>query len=310
LTNGDCLYAPGKLEGGLAVKFLLDTGASGNVLSRNTFNQLPRRKRDKLITEEITASMADGSGLLIYGHVQLSCRIRSTPVSIHFSVANIAEDAILGMSFFMENKCQLLLDQGLLKIQGKELACIDQSGYPLSSKIQVIHKIQIPAETEMQISCRLTCPTARCTGLVENHHEDIGIRIASAVADTNSKLKLVVHCINPHSSPVELKNGATIGTFTVVSDNQISNEATDSSPKATSQPPPTVNPPLPGHVQCLYDQAVHNCSSSEQEQQLLTLLSDYADVFSAHDTDVGRTDLITHSIPTLPGTQPIKPQDV
>jgi hypothetical protein len=220
-VNGDCLYAPGKLEGGQSVKFLLDTGASGNVLSKSTFNQLPRRIRDKLITEEITAAMADGSGLLIYGNIQLNCRIRSVPISIHFQVANIAEDAILGMSFFVQNQCQLLLDQGILSIQGKHLACIDQSGYPISSKIQVLRNIQIPAETEMQIPCKLASTTSRCTGLVENHTEDMGIRIASAITSTNNRQKLMVHCINPHSSPVELRNGVTIGTFTVISDDQI-----------------------------------------------------------------------------------------
>lgn len=51
-------------------------------------------------SNEITAAIADGSGLLILnGTITLTCRVRSEPVEIAFRVANVAEDAILCMSF-------------------------------------------------------------------------------------------------------------------------------------------------------------------------------------------------------------------
>ena len=43
-----------------------------------------------------------------------------------------------------------------------------------------------------------------------------------------------------------------------------------------------------------------------QRRQLADLLIKYADVFSCGDTDVGRTNLVSHSIPVEPGTQPIR----
>jgi hypothetical protein len=73
--------------------------------------------------------MADGSGLLIYGQIELACRIRSLPSQITFQVANIADDAILGMNFFIQNQCSLILDQGVLSINGKLLPCVDKTGY-------------------------------------------------------------------------------------------------------------------------------------------------------------------------------------
>jgi hypothetical protein len=63
---------------------------------------------------------------------------------------------------------------------------------------------------------------------------------------------------------------------------------------------------VPEHLTKLYNEAITHCADNSQKNRLAALLCQYSDVFSSGDTDVGRTDLITHSIPTLPGTQPIK----
>ena len=105
---------------GKGVQFLLDTGCSDNVLSRSLFNQLPRTVRDSLVVDQTSAQMADGLGLLIYGSVTLPCRVRTVQLSLSFRVANITDDAILGMRFFNENKCSLLMDKGVLVLHVKK----------------------------------------------------------------------------------------------------------------------------------------------------------------------------------------------
>ena len=65
-----------KVEGGLQVKYLLDTGASDNFLSRSLFNQLPRATRARLEAQQLTAATANGGDMLIYGSLSLSCRLR------------------------------------------------------------------------------------------------------------------------------------------------------------------------------------------------------------------------------------------
>ena len=62
---------------------------------------------------------------------------------------------------------------------------------------------------------------------------------------------------------------------------------------------------VPSHLQELYQQSAGGCDD-QQKSKLADLLSKYASVFSASSTDVGRTDLVQHSIPTLPNTAPIK----
>jgi hypothetical protein len=63
------------------------------------------------------------------------------PVNIVFLVANDAEDARIGMNSLTQKQRCLLLDQDLLSTNRKELSCINKTGCPLSSEIQVTRLI-------------------------------------------------------------------------------------------------------------------------------------------------------------------------
>ena len=54
---------------------------------------------------------------------------------------------------------------------------------------------------------------------------------------------------------------------------------------------------LPPHVQCLFDGHVDELSVIER-RALHALLSEYADVFAKHKTDLGRTTWVKHHIET------------
>ena len=72
------------------------------------------------------------------------------------------------------------------------------------------------------------------------------------------------------------------------------------------QASPAHCPPVPDHLQTLFNQAETHCRDAGQRRNLAELLTEFADVFSRGEDDVGRTDLIQHSIPTGPDVRPIK----
>ena len=173
--------------------------------------------------------MADGTGMMVYSSLALPCRIRSVPVEIYFRVASIAEDAILGMSFFKENECQLALDQGVLSIKGQQLHCTDRVGNAISARVQVTKRTSIPANTEVHLDCRIIGTPARTTGTVEQYgNRDHGIMIGHTVVTLRDKGQIPVRCINPHETPVTLTAGTTIGLFASIHDDQI--VSTESTP--------------------------------------------------------------------------------
>ena len=305
--HGQCLYVPGKVEGGLGLRYFLDTGASDNFLSRSTFNQLPKYVRDRLQAEQLTASLANGGDILIYGSVDLTCRLRSVRLTIPFRVANISEDAILGMGFFRENKCHLNLDQGLLQIGEQIVQCVDRTGYPLSAKIQVRQTVVIPPASEINVACKLSQETAQPTGITENlPTDDLGVRTAASLVTVDDKKRLALRCINPHAQPVTLNAGTVVGTFSAITPDQVETPQDSTPSTTTSSGQLSMDMPVPAHLTTLYEQAVQQCTSPDQGSQLAELLTRYAHVFSTSDTDVGCTDLVRHSIPTQEGVAPIK----
>lgn len=167
LVHGECLYLPGRVEGGSSLRYLLDSGASDNVLSLATFSSLPRRVRKRFYTEEITAKLANGNDLLIHGTITLRCRIRTLAVAIAFRVADIEEEAILGMSFFIENRCNLLLDRGQLKIGDKIIRCVNKHGEVLPAGIETYDRQPSLSSDEEEAAQESTTDILR---LIQEHH--------------------------------------------------------------------------------------------------------------------------------------------
>ena len=62
----------------------------------------------------------------------------------------------------------------------------------------------------------------------------------------------------------------------------------------------------PAHVRPLLEQTRQICETDDQFARLAGLLIAYQDVFSKGDNDVGRTDMMEHSIPLMEDTRPIR----
>ena len=63
---------------------------------------------------------------------------------------------------------------------------------------------------------------------------------------------------------------------------------------------------VPEHIEVMFKQACKGCETGEREGQLADLLTRYEAVFSKTDQDVGRTELVYHSILTTEGIRPIR----
>ena len=304
-VGGGCLYVPGSV-GVRKVTYLVDTGCSHNLLSKSVFDRMPAGTRHQLVPLETAAAMADGSGLPIYGRINLPGKLRNLKFEEEFLVSRIADDAILGMVFLKNQECTLSCDKGIIVVGTETVLCTDQRGNLLANKVQVLSSTMIPPEAEMQVCCRLNTEPSSSLGLVENSLTmDTSLAVAATLCVSDNRRWLLVRCLNATKEPQELRSGMIIGLYQPVGNDQIVEEGHKIGCCRWFQGD-QVPTTCPEHMRGLLDQALRTCDSDHQVTRVTQLLTSYADVFSKDDEDVGRTDLVRHAIPVAPGTTPIR----
>ena len=110
------------------VQFLIDTGCTTNLLSKQVFNRLPERVKRYMKESGSHGIMASGTQLPFYGVLRLPLRVRDVKTVAVFAVSRINEDAILGMPFLVAHNCSMEFNQPMTQVDGKRLKCADWLG--------------------------------------------------------------------------------------------------------------------------------------------------------------------------------------
>ena len=293
-------FLPGKAAG-QAMLYLVDTGCNTNLVSKRVFDRLPKHVQEQRMECDTHGQMADGTRLPFYGVVQIPIRVRDVKLEEIFVVSQINEDAILGMPFLARHDCKIDFARPVVTIGERELVCTDRFGRLMASRVQTIRRTTIPPRTEVALSCRLTSHNHVPEGLIESLSDQVVL--ANSINRPSARGDVIVRCINPTNQPLELAAGLTIGTFTSIDPQDI----TDNEGKqmgSERRTPATAK--VPEHLEAMFQKACQDGVSKEQARRLAELLDQYQDVFSRNDQDVGRTDLVKHSIPVQEGTRPIR----
>ena len=291
-------FIPGKVEGRPA-QFLLDTGCTTNLLSKQIFDRLPEKVRSGKREYVSHGLLADGTRLPFYGMVKLAIRLRQVKTEETFVISQISEDAILGMPFLVDRKCTMDFSRPVVQLDGQEIKCTDRQGRLLSNSVQAVRGGVIPPESEKTLLCRVTSRNYCPLGLVEALPG--GVPLAASLNQPDEKGHLLVRCLNPSKQPVELKMGRVLGTYTGVEVGEVDDKPSLEDPVCSAQ-----DLEVPAHLVELYEAAKVNCKDAEEEQSLARLLWKYGKVFSTGEEDVGLTTMVEHSIPVAPGTRPIR----
>ena len=125
------------------VQYLVDTGCTTNLLSKQVFDKLPEQMKHSLEESKSHGTMFDGTKLPFYGMVRLPLRVRKVKTKEVFVVSCIKEDAILGMPFLMAHNCSMEFSQPKMQIDGKRLRCTDKHGQLLVDSVQVNQKPEV-----------------------------------------------------------------------------------------------------------------------------------------------------------------------
>ena len=295
-------FLAGKVAG-KTTRFLLDTGCTTNLLSKSTYDKLSEKVKGNLEpADRIQGMVADGSPLRFFGTIKLSFRIKSLVWEERVLVAQIKDEAILGMPFLVQHGCTLSFKDAVLVAGEHELPCQLQTGEEAIQAVRVAETMTRGPVGErvlrVQVESRTDLPI---TGVIEGL---LGKGIMAATLTTLEQGTGWVRVFDNGSLPL---NGQVIGKFTPVKDEDILPgwpAVLDDQPKEPQVGAHTGD--WPAHLTGLLEQTKDTCNKEEQQEQIRELLTKYQDVFSRGEGDTGQTDLIQHDIPLEAGTRPIR----
>jgi len=167
--------------------------------------------------------------------------------------------------------------------------------------VQVVQRCTVPGRSRATVRCRVNCSEISELGVVEG--------VLGAVKLANSLNRLDERgeflCVNPFTEPVELPVGSLVGKFHSVQEEDVG-PALETVDDARSIPTSDGRGPVPEHVAELYGDACNGCESKRERLVMAQLLSEYEDVFSCGEHDMGLTKTVCHEIPLAAETVPIR----
>ena len=130
------------------VNFLVDSGATTSLISRETYDLCKDDGCDLLLQQEINIQGVDGTHIKAYGYVDLIVKLGSYSFEKTFIVCDIASDGILGQDFLLKYvKSWDLEAHKLILKHGNTIECYTKSGTSRVCRVLVKETVQIPPQS-------------------------------------------------------------------------------------------------------------------------------------------------------------------
>ena len=300
------LFVLGVLEGE-EVQLLIDSGASVSILSYQVCRRLGLSLAPPSDFEVGRLVTADGSVCVVEGSVVVKTWVGPWELDLEFVVAHITDQAILGMTALCDLGCTLDFVRKHLVCRGLRVPCFDQHRRPVSCRVVVHSKVEIPPRCEFLVrSCvgEGEVPSGVCVvDPNESLFERSGLVLAKSVVDPSQE-SFVVRVCNTLEEVVVLHQGMSVGVLSPAELIESINQGEGSHESCRRLSKVSEGQELPEHLTDLYDRAVENVPEGDRVL-IRELLVKYQDVFSRDDKDLGRTSLVKHHIETG-DSKPIK----
>lgn len=295
----DGLYVSG-LVGGIYVNFLVDTGSTATIISKSIFDNMAADVKPRLRDEERTLVDVNNREITIYGHAEIPVTFGSVKRSLPVVVCDVLNEGILGQDFLMKNVQKLDLQKMMLITDQGNIQCWTGGEAVMVCSVAVKQTVIIPPETRSVIP--ITIPKKDHLaelGLVETPATVISQKnfsLIPGIVDTKSQdLQAVIQ--NFSSNPITLYPNMKLGTCeSYYEKSPAGNCCRVAEPPTTST---NTTSGLPEHLVDLMTRSTKHLDF-EESLKLKKLLIKFQSVFATSSDDLGRTDLVQHTINTGP----------
>lgn len=261
---------------------LLDTGATMTILSSKS-----GLGGKKIQPSSWTLKTATGEPARVHGETVAAFIIGGRQFSHRTLVADIDEDAILGLDVMTKLECKIDLKNGILSVGNEEV--ILRRGKDISARVRLLEETTIPALSQMtlQAATNHKLPEGQCMVLepaVDDKKLARGIIIARTLFQTGETLP--VRLMNINSYPVTLKEGTEIGCCSTVASvvHQLKHNSSSLGP-------------LPAELKTFVERSCQDVTQ-EEAKQVRDCIARYQDIFETATNSRGRTNIVQHKIDT------------
>lgn len=296
--DNDGIYVQGLIEN-IEANMLVDTGASVTIVSTKFFESLMETDQlPQIAPISVKLVSASGDEISVRGQCNMKLSFKDIEIPQAVIVAEIKTSCILGLDFLSKNSCDINLNKMMLKDQGLEIPCFSKSSTMSCCKISLTEDIVIPPHCEYIALARVMNPSLELqTGILEPLGKFVGkheILIPQTLVKVQGN-EISVRYLNVNNESVKLYKNTQIATIETAEILQSPETQLESLALNTIH---VGNPTgLPAHLQCILENGPKDLTT-EQNQNLKSLLLKYQDSFSASSTDKGLTHLVEHKINT------------
>ena len=301
LTHSTVITVKGTIFG-TPVTMLVDTGSAVTIVGErvwklacgNTYH-IEEPPSSPIVT-------ANGDPLVLLGRSEASLSIGGLDIRYPVLVArDLVQECILGADFLECFKCVVNIEKKILTVSGTSVPLeLVRTDSPTSCHVMSTKTITVPGRSQMEIPAKFSDTNLnRCLGdqtylLVpkEEFMERQKVVIAHSIHSISpAQLSITVRILNPCLENATIHTNQNIGIFDpVLHVGEIchSRQQTNDTPKEIVEEMGS-NTNLAGSDRLAFKQ----------------LLNEYSDIISLHSSDLGKTEVVKHSINTG-HAQPIK----
>ncbi|MES9884702.1 MAG: RNase H-like domain-containing protein [Sedimenticola sp.] len=274
---------------------MIDTGSVTSLLSDSMLGDILVGDTElQPIGPTLKLTTADGAPLDIKGKVVLQFSLDDLVFEHEFFVANIDLPGLLGIDFLEQYDIGIKTGSALLHV-GDRTVDLERNDSEKCARVKLSKGVIIPPDSEMVVRAYVKGQvTSDCEMMLEPFKTmgRKGLLVSNAVVNPDS---VQFSVINVSKKPVQLKQHSLVGSLAPVTTVQQVDLQNDLKGHQTH---------VPEHLKPLLDQASDSLTC-EQKQSLQKLIVEYQDVFMSPDGELGRTDLVKHTIDTG-NARPIK----
>src|SRR6266568_2166287 len=281
---------------------LIDTGCDHSLLPKELAGEA------NLTPVNLDVSAANGSPIIILGSTKIHFTVNGIQLSADILVTEDVQEIMLGYDWLRANKAHWYFDQKVLVLKRQRIPLKTRPSRAGCRRVYIREAVTIPPNSEMNVPVRMprsSFRTPKATWVVGP--STLGEKIfAARVLLPDEDQHAALRIINLSEKEYSVEGGrqmgcAEIGLIFAEREEKSREERgrgtlTGKRMQASARRT-TAEEADTSHLQPVID-ALPPILTSEQKEVAIKLAKEFSDIFSKHEYDLGRTDLVEHVIET------------